>query len=417
MSYTVIITSQKITNVKECIAAIEKHQPGTPIIVVADGIGAEVRAALPMVKVLDGEQPFSFSRNNNAGIREAGTDDVILLNDDALLHTPGGFDLLAAASPHYGVVAAAVNGRCHNRQQKVDARTTMRSEPLFLAFIAVYISRSTIDKVGLLDERFQTGTWEDNDFCRRAVMAGLALGIHGGCIVNHPEANKTFERLAAYQQILAENKKRYDAKYAPTRILLSVCVCSIFTRSHYLARLMACLSPQLVAGTEFLLAVDAGQESIGQKRQRLLESSRGEYHLSVDDDDLLAPDAIKRILMAINRNPKADAICYKSKRYENGVFEADCIYSTRYASNGGSSIQANGVKCYERWPYHVNPIKREHALKIGFPNKDHGEDTDFANRLRPLIQVEEFIDDYLYFYWWRSDRTGEQTHLLITQGR
>ncbi len=408
MSYSVIILSAKIDNVARCVAAIRQHQLGPRIIVVTDGIPEAALAAVAGVEWVEGVQPFCYARNANLGIAAAGADDVILCNDDAILATLCGFNLLAAASEHFAIVSATIRGRCCNRNQTL---TTAENhvECSMLAFVCVYLPRATIDQVGLLDERFIGGTWEDNDYCRRVTEAGLLLGVCGGCVMIHDGADTTFAKKPNYHAILAENKKRFEAKWCLESTLLSICICSIFTRANFLDRLLAVLRPQLSQRVELLLAIDAGQVSIGQKRQRLLEQARGEFVVFIDDDDLVSPDYVRQILTAIYRNPTADAITYLSRRFCDGAFEANCSYSLRNASNEGSVV-IDGFKTYTRWPYHVTPIRRTIALQVGFTNQDFLEDTVFAQRLRPLLHSEEHIQAYLYEYWWRTKRPGEQTH-------
>jgi cellulose synthase/poly-beta-1,6-N-acetylglucosamine synthase-like glycosyltransferase len=412
MSYSVIIPSAKAENVARCVAEIRRHQPGARIIVVADGILAAERGSIGGVEWAEGVQPFCYARNANLGIAAAGSDDVILCNDDALLATPGGFDRLQAASTHFAVVSATIRGRCCNERQRLTTDAN-HAEPSMLAFVCVYLPRSTIDAIGLLDERFENGTWEDNDYCRRVTEADLLLGTCGACAMVHEATYTTFAKKPNYEAIMAENKKRYEAKWSLHSTLLTICICSIFTRQNYLDRLLAVLRPQLSQRVELLLACDAGQAAIGEKRQRLLEQARGEFVVFIDDDDLISPDYVRQILGAIYRNPAADAITYRSKRYCDGVYEADCIYSLRNASNEGF-VTIDGFKTYTRWPYHVTPLRRALALKVGFCRLDFLEDTIFATALRPLLKSEEFIEEYLYFYWWRTKRTGEQTHRVLT---
>ena len=49
-----------------------------------------------------------------------------------------------------------------------------RDEPRTVAFVCVLIPRRTIERIGLLDERFCFYGFDDNDYCRRARIAGLA---------------------------------------------------------------------------------------------------------------------------------------------------------------------------------------------------------------------------------------------------
>jgi GT2 family glycosyltransferase len=59
-----------------------------------------------------GAKPFIYARNCNLGIRMAGSGAVVLLNDDALLETVGGFTAMQRAGelhPEFGVIGAVTN--------------------------------------------------------------------------------------------------------------------------------------------------------------------------------------------------------------------------------------------------------------------------------------------------------------------
>lgn len=418
-SYTIIIPSAKAANVARCVAAIREHRSLARIIVVADGIPAAERPALPGVEWIEGAKPFCFARNVNLGIRAAGTDDVILCNDDALLRTRGGFNLLRQSAARFGIVSPSISGRCVNPRQQLTTLDDLR-EPQMLAFVCVYLRRATIDRIGLLDEQFTVGTWEDNDYCRRALAAGLSLGICGACRMHHGAEHATLSARDDYPEILAANEKLYVEKWgsAPPPLesvspggspLLSVLICTIPTRADYLGRLLTGLAPQIATGAELLLASDAGEVSIGQKRQRLLEAARGEFVVFIDDDDTVASDYVARLLDAIRLHPAVDCITFRSQRYCDGTYEADCIYSLENSTNDGCEDR-DGVRTYIRWPYHVTPIRRELALQAGFEPLDHREDTGYAERIRPLLRSEVHLPEVLYSYWYRSDRSAEVTH-------
>lgn len=203
---TVVIPSKNIDNLAACIEAVRKHEPNVRLIVVDDGIEWEDEES--RIKrhwrehdiVLKGIEPFCFARNVNLGIKEAGTADVILLNDDALLKTPSGFGLLqqaAAENGEFGVIAAVTNNVNNRRQQQQGVG--LRQEPKMVCFVAVFISRATIDAVGLLDERFvgyvdneKVYGGEDDEMCYRVRAAGLKIGIHDGVFVDHGSLRSTF---------------------------------------------------------------------------------------------------------------------------------------------------------------------------------------------------------------------------------
>lgn len=189
---SVIIPSRKSENLCACLSALVQSWLPAPfrVIVVDDGL-AEIpvcRAPGFDVRVIPGVKPFVFARNCNLGIRAAGDDDVILLNDDALLTTPHGFSRLievGQAHPEYGVIAAASNmvGNVNQRPRGIGLRGEARS----VNFVCVWIPRRTLKAVGLLDEIFTTYGFEDDDYCLRVRKAGLKLGIYDGCVMEHDD--------------------------------------------------------------------------------------------------------------------------------------------------------------------------------------------------------------------------------------
>ena len=70
-----------------------------------------------------------------------------------------------------------------------------------------------IRAVGLLDERFTYGMFEDDDYCRRAQAAGFKLFIDGRSWVWH-EANSTFaaNRLDV-GEVFEANRRQFESKW------------------------------------------------------------------------------------------------------------------------------------------------------------------------------------------------------------
>lgn len=191
MAFSVVILSRSAINLWSCVAAVDGSEVSpVRIIHVDDG----VQYPMPGIDRIEGEKPFIFARNANIGIRAAGMDDVILLNDDAILHTKCGFSLLATAAgdhPEYGLIASTCNN-VGNRNQLPRPGAGLRDEPRMVCFICVYIPRSTIEAVGYLDERFAGYGCEDDDYSLRVRNAGLKLGIHDGCFVDHSTLHSSY---------------------------------------------------------------------------------------------------------------------------------------------------------------------------------------------------------------------------------
>jgi hypothetical protein len=56
---------------------------------------------------------------------------------------------------------------------------------------------------------------------------------------------------------------------------------------------------------------------------------------------------------------------------------------------------------YLRYPNHLNTVKRELALQVGFKDMGHGEDKDYSDRLKPLLKTEAKIEGVIYHYMMR----------------
>ena len=198
MSFSVIIPSRNLTNLTACVAAVRENEPKARITVAWDRSRGneplDYDAEHSLRLSIEVEDPFIFAKSVNTGIRAScNWDDIVILGDDGLLQTPGGFSLLAAEAethPEYGLISATMNN-VGNRNQWPQG-IGLREEPRVVCFVAVYVPRSTIDAVGLMDERFTAYGFDDDDYCLRVRRAGLKIGIHDGCYVDHGSLTSTF---------------------------------------------------------------------------------------------------------------------------------------------------------------------------------------------------------------------------------
>jgi GT2 family glycosyltransferase len=218
-NFSIVIPSRNATNLAACVGAIRAAGETARIIVVDDGVDGDNSGSwdeyLTWVK---GVKPFVFSRNVNLGIQVAGDDDVIIMNDDALLETERGFTLMARVLRAYqdvGLIAAACD-QVGNPNQFKRSDSLLRPEPRMVCFVCVYIPRRTINIVGLLDERFVGYGLDDDDYSFRVRKAGLKLGIFDGCYVDHGSLPSSYRAPSATNQgqcSFMPNMRRFIEKW------------------------------------------------------------------------------------------------------------------------------------------------------------------------------------------------------------
>lgn len=209
--FTVLIPSKNADNVDRCVGSIRQQGETCRIIVIDDGLSRRRDDC----EYINGVKPFGYPQNMNLGIRAAGADDVILLNDDAELLTHGGFTGLAEEVVRHeglGILSPGILGNICNRNQDVMVNPGFRPELRMLAFIAVYVCRWLIEEIGLLDERFGLGYGcDDSEYTRRALKAGFHLGVLDKCVVDHSHPERsTFRTKTNWEKLYRHNLKIYE---------------------------------------------------------------------------------------------------------------------------------------------------------------------------------------------------------------
>ena len=187
---------------------------------------------------------------------------------------------------------------------------------------------------------------------------------------------------------------------------LSILIPTLYGREHLFNRITQKLTKQIhkaKAGkrVEILTYKDKrGEHTTGHKRNVLLSKAKGKFAVFVDDDDTVSSDYIRKILGAIKENPKADAIGIQGMYTENGKnpvpFEV-AIGHPYELKNGW----------YLRPPNHIVPVRREHAIAVGFPDKTFGEDYEYCMGLKEsgLLKEGVVIKHNMYQYDFIPNKT------------
>jgi glycosyltransferase involved in cell wall biosynthesis len=183
---------------------------------------------------------------------------------------------------------------------------------------------------------------------------------------------------------------------------LSILICTIPKRTAMFGRLQADLWGQILpyAG-QIQILVEAGvAETIGEKRNMLLERATGEYVCFIDDDDSISRDYVKLLMEAVESG--CDCASLKGEITIDGgapeIFEHSLKYKEWKTTN-------NEVK-YERYQNHLNLIKSSIAKQFKYPEKNHGEDHDWSKQVYEsgLLKTEHYIPSVIYYYKYISNK-------------
>jgi GT2 family glycosyltransferase/2-polyprenyl-3-methyl-5-hydroxy-6-metoxy-1,4-benzoquinol methylase len=208
MSSIIVLTYNQLRYTRQCIDSVLRHtDPPYELILVdngsTDGTPDYLRSIRGAKVVLNGEN-LGFAAGNNQGLALATGDNIVLLNNDAVV-TDGWLTRMTDAlqrDPSIGFVGprsnqvsgpqliarvpyATMNDMERFAAERAAHNAGLGSSATFVVGFCLLVRRAVIDKIGGLDTRFGSGNYEDNDFCLRAVLGGWTGWIADDAFVHH----------------------------------------------------------------------------------------------------------------------------------------------------------------------------------------------------------------------------------------
>jgi GT2 family glycosyltransferase len=196
------------------------------------GYLAQLADADARVRVLFNARNMGFAPACNQGLGLALGEHLVLLNNDTMV-PPGWLGPLLShlRDPAVGLVGPVTNRIGNEAEIETDYRTwgellafarrqasenagswlAMRTPAMF----CLAMRRQTFHHLGPLDERYEVGLLEDDDYAERAREAGYELRCVEDSFVHH-FGEASFGNLVAggeYQRILRANQRRYAEKW------------------------------------------------------------------------------------------------------------------------------------------------------------------------------------------------------------
>lgn len=167
-------------------------------------------------------------------------------------------------------------------------------------------------------------------------------------------------------------------------IKLSICIPALASRTDSLMRLVWSIQAQPRSNeVEILIATDAGNGIVGDKRNRLVASAAGAYIAHIDDDDLVAPNYVPAILAAIDANPGVDVVVLRGRRTHRGGLPVEYDYRV-----GGVDGEFDPEGVLWRTPNHLCPMRADLAKAQPFPATQHGEDLAWGAAMKKALTTE-----------------------------
>lgn len=218
-----------------CVEAIRRHTEVPYEIIVVDNGSSDdtaqfcLREQLILVAL---PQNKGFPVAVNRGLTVASGDQLLLLNNDVAV-TPRWLSnmLLALGSAqNIGIVGPVTNYASGRQQVDVSwgeaenfvqaAERINRSDPAKwqeagrLVGMCLLMKREVLTRVGLFDERYSPGHYEDDDYCYRARQLGYRLLICGDTLVYHA-GSASFKAFYSegWNELIERNRRRFIEKW------------------------------------------------------------------------------------------------------------------------------------------------------------------------------------------------------------
>lgn len=193
------------------------------------------------------EKNQGFVRAVNKGIARSEAEYVCLLNNDTIV-TKGWLSEMASVAESAAEIGV-VNPSSNSLGQKPGPGESIRelSEKLkankgkyvdlgtALGF-CMLIKRKVIERIGIFDEVFDMGNFEDTDFCLRAKREGFKIVRAAGSYVYHRE-KVSFKLLKGNKKRFDKNKEIFEERWGRQRRILFVLAKIDMLNANYLRQI------------------------------------------------------------------------------------------------------------------------------------------------------------------------------------
>lgn len=403
----ILVTHNQAAYTRQCLDSIAAHTPQPHELIVVDnqstdGTLAYLRSVADL-RVIENDSNCGFPAAANQGINASRGQRILLLNNDVVV-TPGWLERLSAAlehAPDIGMAGPVSNYVSGDQQVPVDytdlggleafargwthEHADQRTYVRRLVGFCLLIHRHVVERIGLLDERFGIGNFEDDDYCRRALAAGFRAVIARDAFVHHFGSVSFRGSGVNHAAILERNGRIFEKKWASSSAgalatpnhsvqpmsaqpgeqpLLSLCM---IARNS--ARILAACLESVRAWVDEIIIVDTGSEddtikiaeSFGARigrfswcddfaaaRNESLKLARGRWIFWIDSDDTMDSANGQKLRALVQRRHAAQIMGFILQVHCPTPPQAGSYYATTTAVDhvkvfrGGLGLQFSG---------------------------------------------------------------------------
>lgn len=237
----IVLTHDNLAFSRMCIASVLENTeyPNYELILIdnasTDGVREEVQRLardVSSVRIILNDTNRGFGPGNNQGMLAATGEILVLLNNDTM--APKGW--LSRLAHHLrdrnlGLIGPATNRACNEAQLDFTYQTyaeyqnVARTQGLRHAGVRIPIRmpmmfctafrRDVVEAVGMLDERYEVGMFEDEDYAMRVRAAGYDVAWTPEVYVHHAYHASIGKLLPTgeYMRLVQQNKHRFEEKW------------------------------------------------------------------------------------------------------------------------------------------------------------------------------------------------------------
>lgn len=184
----------------------------------------------PNVRTIRNAENRGFAAATNQGLAAASGNTLVLLNDDTVV-PPDWCEGLARhlADPRIGLLGPVTNRAGNDSQidtayhtygefvrfaceRRADRDGTLRDLPMLTMF-CLAMRRDVYERLGPLDERFEMGMFEDDDYAMRAHEAGYRIVCADDVFVHHYGATSLGKATIDFGALLERNRRKFEQKW------------------------------------------------------------------------------------------------------------------------------------------------------------------------------------------------------------